>query len=315
MKFLLTSKLLCPRRLAPGLLYNLSFLHSGLCLLLHHFPTKTSTHHSYIWNNSSEPETLHWDFSKSNSYIITQDFLTCFPFGTLLSYTFHPNSEITLKFTDEQRLEVRHALISTNQTISFYDFGRYFANGSLHRVDVSYTQSFLILAINDQSKTFFIPSNFPVSSERIHQLVKGGPLFRGCLYSDHQNSIHSNSCPVLPCDVSQLCDSKKCLNGGTCLASIDGPSSCKCLSRYTGSRCEEALGLLCDDDSCGALENRGVCDDSSGSVNCKCKHPFYGKICAKLIETSWCSEAMPCQNNGICYDMDDGYKCICRRGE
>lgn len=111
------------------------------------------------------------------------------------------------------------------------------------------------------------------------------------------------------------CDSKPCLNGGTCQDSY-GTYKCTCPQGYTGLNCqvEERWAVLAADPS--ACPCFGVL---GGLLHPRCPaeallgpdpHPL---LCSPQNLVRWC-DSSPCKNGGKCWQTNNLYRCECNSG-
>ncbi|XP_077173575.1 lactadherin isoform X2 [Paroedura picta] len=118
----------------------------------------------------------------------------------------------------------------------------------------------------------------------------------------------------------ELCKVNQCQNGGTCLTDVDeSPFFCICADGFTGIVCNETETGLCQPNPC---QNDGVCEvtPSRGDVFskyiCKCPLGYEGKHCQtksssfSALDVNKCF-MRPCQNGGICSDLEGDYACKC----
>lgn len=111
------------------------------------------------------------------------------------------------------------------------------------------------------------------------------------------------------------CDSKPCLNGGTCMVSGDDQSSytCTCTKWFMGKNCG-FLKACVPNNPC---LNGGTCtEDGDGDYTCKCLQGFLQPICAAqppvtTPEPPHCVPN-PCLNEGVCKSAFDGFDCDCK---
>ncbi|CAH3037276.1 unnamed protein product, partial [Pocillopora meandrina] len=61
-----------------------------------------------------------------------------------------------------------------------------------------------------------------------------------------------------------------------------------------------------------SCKNGGACvyDEKKQTYSCKCKPPWTGETCAKLVTC----DSHPCKNNETCTDEVHGYNCSCAPG-
>ncbi|XP_068810151.1 sushi, nidogen and EGF-like domain-containing protein 1 isoform X7 [Struthio camelus] len=107
------------------------------------------------------------------------------------------------------------------------------------------------------------------------------------------------------------CESSPCLNGGHCVDLVDN-YTCVCLEPFVGQRCEIDPSS-CEDRSC---RNRQTCNYiRPGRYICTCSPGYYGNNCqygGPRVPSACLSN--PCQNEGSCLEMEQGYVCECREG-
>lgn len=100
-------------------------------------------------------------------------------------------------------------------------------------------------------------------------------------------------------------ESKKCLNGGSCLKALNELRySCKCPPNFTGKSCEIPNPSVCDSNPC---KNNGKCVQlNQNSYECKCVGGFVGTHCERF---NYCANAS-C-GHGACVNGNQGYSCTC----
>ncbi|XP_066920406.1 uncharacterized protein [Clytia hemisphaerica] len=111
-----------------------------------------------------------------------------------------------------------------------------------------------------------------------------------------------------------LCEPNPCKNGGTCLLFDDGGSfECKCTKYSYGTRCENMF--MCQPKN--PCKNGGKCEEKGdGKFECKCPPNTTPPVCdavpfsTTLAPNTHCTPN-PCQNEGICKTLYNGYDCIC----
>lgn len=99
------------------------------------------------------------------------------------------------------------------------------------------------------------------------------------------------------------CDSRPCVNGGTCL--VAGPFSytCQCPPGFTGTNCEINIDE-CESNPCV----HGICEDKVNDFSCHCLPGWTGRSCE--IDIDEC-ESNPCVH-GDCTDLVNDYSCSCQ---
>ncbi|XP_068703048.1 von Willebrand factor D and EGF domain-containing protein-like isoform X2 [Montipora foliosa] len=102
------------------------------------------------------------------------------------------------------------------------------------------------------------------------------------------------------------CVSSPCLNGGSCVDDVNN-FSCKCLTGFTGKRCETNI----DDCFNVTCENGASCEDGINNFTCSCRAGYTGVLCETDIDD--CDDHT-CANNGSCVDGVNNYSCSCMEG-
>ncbi|XP_036374730.1 sushi, nidogen and EGF-like domain-containing protein 1 [Megalops cyprinoides] len=107
------------------------------------------------------------------------------------------------------------------------------------------------------------------------------------------------------------CMSQPCLNGGECVDWVNN-YTCTCPVTFTGMHCEtevkvqmnatltetEKQTATCKGEGC---EDRQICEYiSPGNYNCTCSPGYFGDNC---------EEECPCQNGGVCVDVNATCEC------
>ena len=102
-----------------------------------------------------------------------------------------------------------------------------------------------------------------------------------------------------------LDESKKCLNGGSCLKQLNELYySCKCPPNFTGKSCETPNFSVCDSNPC---KNNGKCVQlNQNSYECKCVGNFVGIHCERV---NYCVN-VSC-GHGVCINSINGHSCSC----
>ena len=85
---------------------------------------------------------------------------------------------------------------------------------------------------------------------------------------------------ITECPDLQTCDTLSCMNGGTCINTIDN-FMCECEVGFTGERCEVDLCEVSN-----PCQNNGVCFAETGGssgvqLRCNCSAPFTGENCTE----------------------------------
>ncbi|KAI6192642.1 hypothetical protein M3Y96_01248600 [Aphelenchoides besseyi] len=118
----------------------------------------------------------------------------------------------------------------------------------------------------------------------------------------------------IECEVDE-CSQLKCLNGGECGNSTDGPI-CLCSKGFTGKNCERSF---CDDNP-NYCQNEGICaqldqetiDDSSANFHCLCGSRFAGDLCERSVDCrDYCENSEHCS---IDSNQPSEWKCHCKEG-
>ncbi|KAI6214115.1 Sushi, von Willebrand factor type A, EGF and pentraxin domain-containing protein 1 [Aphelenchoides besseyi] len=103
-----------------------------------------------------------------------------------------------------------------------------------------------------------------------------------------------------------LCNTKPCLNGGTCETAA-GTFRCICPQTRCQFGPDECIGVKCP--------NGGVCQDlpGLGTTKCICRSGFTGVDCSEISDP--CQSDNPCKNGADCVPLQLGrYKCKCLPG-
>ncbi|XP_076027182.1 milk fat globule EGF and factor V/VIII domain containing b isoform X3 [Genypterus blacodes] len=109
------------------------------------------------------------------------------------------------------------------------------------------------------------------------------------------------------------CKVNVCSNGGTCVTGAGAPFICICPDGFTGEICNETETGPCHPNPC---QNEGACEltgqsrrgDVFSEYICKCQPGFDGVHCQNNVND--CA-GQPCQNGGVCRDLDGDFKCHC----
>lgn len=129
--------------------------------------------------------------------------------------------------------------------------------------------------------------------------------------TDHTSLIGSKA--ITDCYLPELhksCTQKQnlCKNQGSCIASSDKTSYCKCKFGFYGWRCEHQINPCLS----GPCYNNGKCQPFANQYQCKCAKEFQGHNCE--IPVPKCQLNF-CQNNGKCFDLANGEaQCACKTG-
>uniref|UniRef100_A0A8C2AYQ9 Sushi, von Willebrand factor type A, EGF and pentraxin domain-containing protein 1 n=1 Tax=Cyprinus carpio TaxID=7962 RepID=A0A8C2AYQ9_CYPCA len=114
-----------------------------------------------------------------------------------------------------------------------------------------------------------------------------------------------------------------CQNQGTC-EEVGVGYVCTCLPGFTGLMCEAEVNE-CSSSPC---LNEGLCVDEVNHFTCSCTDGFTGQHLTSLqeislsfttigprceLEINECASS-PCQNGGVCKDLEGGYFCTCPQG-
>ncbi|XP_036390905.1 lactadherin-like [Megalops cyprinoides] len=110
------------------------------------------------------------------------------------------------------------------------------------------------------------------------------------------------------------CEVNVCHNGGTCVTGVgDAPFICICADGFSGDTCNSTETGPCSPNPC---KNDATCEVISNSRRgdmfseyvCKCQPGFDGIHCTNNVND--CAK-QPCQNGGVCRDLDGDYNCRC----
>ncbi|KAG7473924.1 hypothetical protein MATL_G00100890 [Megalops atlanticus] len=110
------------------------------------------------------------------------------------------------------------------------------------------------------------------------------------------------------------CEVNVCHNRGTCVTGVDNaPFICICADGFSGDTCNSTDTGPCSPNPC---KNDATCDVISNSRRgdmfseyvCKCQPGFDGVHCQNNVND--CAK-QPCQNGGVCRDLDGDYSCRC----
>uniref|UniRef100_A0A0K0EUC6 Neurogenic locus Notch protein n=1 Tax=Strongyloides venezuelensis TaxID=75913 RepID=A0A0K0EUC6_STRVS len=146
--------------------------------------------------------------------------------------------------------------------------------------------------------------------------IPGSCLFNSCGYGDcrqitkdkHECLCHEgfkgDNCSIQ----IDYCGNNPCLNGGTC-QNIIGGYECHCLPGFGKKDCSEDINE-CELEPC---KNNGKCTDRINGFDCDCKGTGYrGLTCQEDINE--CMDVKGSCVNGICENVDGGYRCDCKKG-
>ncbi|XP_036426286.1 sushi, nidogen and EGF-like domain-containing protein 1 [Colossoma macropomum] len=117
--------------------------------------------------------------------------------------------------------------------------------------------------------------------------------------------------PVCETDVNE-CESTPCLNGGECEDRVNN-YTCTCTANFTGNHCETELVAIVTNSSTtvgtnqtascvgeGCESHQSCKNVGPGSYDCTCNPGYYGENC---------EEECPCQNGGVCVDVNGTCEC------
>lgn len=111
------------------------------------------------------------------------------------------------------------------------------------------------------------------------------------------------------CQWTDACLSHPCANGSTC-TTVANQFSCKCLTGFTGQKCEIDVNEC---DIPGQCQHGGTCLNLPGSYQCQCPQGFTGKHCDSPYVP--CAPS-PCVNGGTCRQTGDfTFECNCLPGK
>jgi hypothetical protein len=155
------------------------------------------------------------------------------------------------------------------------------------------------------------------------ELLLAGALVTACQFPDYTVEPPTNAiagaagmAPMLPGSTSGAagtastndpCLDSPCLNGGRCIATLQGSLVCLCEEGYRGDLCEVAFNN-CEPDPC---LNGGKCFDGASVAFCDCPDGYEGATCERSHDD--CLDD-PCSNGGICVDGDQSRTCTCPPG-
>ncbi|XP_069551498.1 milk fat globule EGF and factor V/VIII domain containing b isoform X3 [Brachyistius frenatus] len=109
------------------------------------------------------------------------------------------------------------------------------------------------------------------------------------------------------------CEVNVCSNGGTCVTGTGAPFICICPDGFSGETCNETETGPCNPNPC---KHDAICQvtgqsrrgDVFSEYVCKCQPGFDGVHCQNNVND--CA-GQPCENSGICRDLDGDFKCHC----
>ncbi|XP_045469521.1 fat-like cadherin-related tumor suppressor homolog isoform X5 [Harmonia axyridis] len=105
------------------------------------------------------------------------------------------------------------------------------------------------------------------------------------------------------CDIdADPCVSAPCLYGGKCMLNAAGDYDCECAHGLSGKRCE--YGRFCTPNPC---KHMGVCEEGDKGPLCKCR-AYAGELCE--FDLNEC-ESNPCQNGATCINEVGSFRCNC----